>query len=105
VTSTATQPHTCHGAIFCGAPRARAEADCPACTRQRTRPALINFVPYEDPADPMFPDYAEVSMLGQCPEHGLERVTDMHVSGGSDPTELYLFACGQVDPASFGPVD
>jgi hypothetical protein len=102
MTSTATQPHTCHGAIFCGAPRARAEA---ACTRRRTRPALIDYVPFADLDDPTLPDFAPVSLLGQCPEHGLERVTDTHVSGGSDPTQLYLFACGQVDPASFGPVD
>ena len=32
--TTTRQPtaHTCHGAIFCGMPRARAEAECPACT-------------------------------------------------------------------------
>lgn len=25
--------HTCHGAIFCGTPRAAAQANCPACAR------------------------------------------------------------------------
>jgi hypothetical protein len=35
---TAEQPateHTCHGAIFCGQPRAVAQAACPACTPAR----------------------------------------------------------------------
>ena len=36
----ATPPaHTCHGAIFCGHPRARAEAECPAC--QQAAPAPL----------------------------------------------------------------
>lgn len=27
--------HTCHGAIFCGQPRAAAERECPACPTPR----------------------------------------------------------------------
>lgn len=27
--------HTCHGAVFCGKPRAAAERDCPACPTPR----------------------------------------------------------------------
>lgn len=29
---TTTTDHTCHGAVFCGFPRAVAERECPACT-------------------------------------------------------------------------
>jgi hypothetical protein len=29
---TAAAEHTCHGQVFCGKPRAAAQADCPACT-------------------------------------------------------------------------
>jgi hypothetical protein len=32
MTTTVTPEHTCHGAIFCGAPRAAAVSECPACT-------------------------------------------------------------------------
>jgi hypothetical protein len=32
---TTTTDHTCHGAMFCGTPRTRAQADCPACPTTR----------------------------------------------------------------------
>lgn len=32
MTTTATTEHTCHGAVFCGQPRAAAQAACAACT-------------------------------------------------------------------------
>lgn len=34
MTTTATAEHTCHGAVFCGTPRDRAQDDCPACATQ-----------------------------------------------------------------------
>lgn len=71
--------------------------------KRRFYPALTDWMPYEDPDDPEFPSYAEYSMMGTCPQHGLERITDRRVGGGSDPTELYILACGEVDLASFGP--
>lgn len=68
------------------------------------RPALTEMVPFANPewADEEQPDFAEASMMGQCPKHGLERITDTRVGGGSDPTQLYFFACGELDPRSFG---
>lgn len=38
MSATVAGEHTCHGAIFCGQPRAAAEHECPAC--QPARPLL-----------------------------------------------------------------
>lgn len=68
-----------------------------------TRPAIIDFELYPSLEDPSEPDFAEYSVLGQCPEHGLERITSTRVSGGSDPWELYVLACGRIDESmTFG---
>lgn len=62
-----------------------------------TTPALIDYEPYADPEDPEFPIMAPYSMLGQCEEHGLERITSEGVTPGFDPTAFFRFACGKVD--------
>lgn len=59
--------------------------------------ALIDWVPYPDPEDPTQPTYAPISMMGQCEEHGLERITREKVTPGPDPTAYFTFACGKVD--------
>lgn len=71
--------------------------------KSRFQPAIIEYIPYADPEDPMFPSFGPASMMGQCPAHGLERITEERVGGGSDPTQLYIFQCGTIDPMSFGP--
>lgn len=65
--------------------------------------ALTDWVPFENPDLPEDeqPDFAQASMMGTCPTHGFEAITTHRPGGGSDPTELFIFACGEVDPGSF----
>lgn len=69
--------------------------------------ALVELVPFYNPewTEEEQPDFAPTSMMGTCPAHGLERITREGVSRGSDPTHLFYFACGEIDPTSFGSVD
>lgn len=69
--------------------------------KRRFQPAIVEYEPYEDLFDPDFPSFAPYSVLGQCPDHGLERVTHTKVTPGSDPTEYEVFACGRANPESF----
>jgi hypothetical protein len=72
-------------------------------TAHRAPRAIIDLEPYPSLEDPSEPDWAEYSVLGTCPVHGLEPVTSTRVSGGSDPWELYVMACGRIDEAmTFG---
>lgn len=70
--------------------------------RFQPAPALIDWEPYADPFDPTYPSWAPYSMMGICPVHGLERITRESIGGGSDPTALFHFQCGEIDPASLG---
>lgn len=70
-------------------------------TRTRTLSAVTDYEPYEDLNDPGFPAFAPFSMMGTCPEHGFQRVTAEGVTGGSDPTQYFRFACGCVDGERF----
>lgn len=65
--------------------------------KARFEPALIDHEPYEDPTDPDWPSFAPYSMLGQCPDHGLERITREGVTPGPDPSCYYKFQCRNID--------
>ena len=64
--------------------------------------ALPGWEPYLDPTDPDQPSFAEYSMMGQCPVHGLERIVSEKTVGRADPTAVFFFLCGEADPASLG---
>lgn len=69
--------------------------------KRRFQPALIDYDYVEDPDDPGFPLGTPYSMMGQCPVHGLERITTEAVTPGSDPTVYFKFQCGEVDVDRF----
>lgn len=72
-----------------------------ATLKDRFIPAIVDYEPYEDPEDPGEPSFAEVSLVGTCPEHGFQRVVRESVTPGFDPSTVFWFQCGDVDLERF----
>jgi len=60
--------------------------------KTRFRPAITEWLQYGED------DYAEYSVLGQCDEHGLERiVSERDISTGADLCRVGVFLCGAIN--------
>lgn len=68
MSATAADEHTCHGAIFCGQPRAAAEHECPACSTPRPLQEVLDEHCAQVAADR---EAARRQALQQLAEHAL----------------------------------